>query len=338
MLKRTLRAAMACAILAAGAASVRAETKIRFALDWIPGSVHAPFLIAQQKGYYRAEGLDVRIDPGKGSAEVVRQLAAGLYDMGYPDINVLMEFDARNPDQAFRAVLSGYEQAPAAILVLKTSGIETPGQLAGKRLGSAPNDSTFKLFPAFARRNGFDPDSVKVQSVEPSLREVLLARGDVDAIPGQVFNSLIALTSKGVEESDIRYFLYDDHGLPLYANSIAASRRFAQEHPDAVRAFLRASIKGMRDLVHDPEEGVKAALAYQPLLNADVERARLAIAMKCCLATERVLEEGGGVLDEARLAQAIELISKSFALPRTPAVAEVYDASFLPSRPDRAVR
>ena len=66
-----------------------AETKIRFSLDWIPGSVHAPFFIALYKGYYKAEGLDVTIDRGKGSAELVRQLASGVYDMGYPDISVV---------------------------------------------------------------------------------------------------------------------------------------------------------------------------------------------------------------------------------------------------------
>ncbi|MGV7029664.1 ABC transporter substrate-binding protein [Methylobacterium symbioticum] len=338
MLRRFLAAVLASAILTASVPAARAETKLRFALDWIPGSTHAAFLIAQQKGYYKAEGLDVTIDPGKGSTEVVRQLAAGLYDMGFPDINVLMEFNARNPDQAFRAVMSGYEQAPAAIVFLRKSGISEPAQLAGRKLGSAPHDSTFKLFPVFAKRNGFDPDSVKVQSIEPSLREVLLARGDVDAVPGQVFNSYIALKAKGVKAEDIQYFMYSDHGLSLYANSIAVSRRFAEQHPEAVRAFLRASVKGLRDLVRDPEEGVRAALTFQPLLNAEVERERLAIAMKCCLVTERVLKDGWGVLDEDRLAKGIALIVQSYGLPRSPAVAEVYDPSFLPSRDERMVR
>jgi NitT/TauT family transport system substrate-binding protein len=119
--------------IVAGAA--HAQTRVRFTLDWIPGSTHAPFLIAQQNGYYKAEGLDVSIDRGKGSAEVVRQLAAGVYDMGFPDINVLMDFNSKNPAQAMQIVMMGHEQAPAAIVFLKSSGINEPKQLQGKTLG-----------------------------------------------------------------------------------------------------------------------------------------------------------------------------------------------------------
>src|SRR3984885_16190506 len=114
-----------------------AQTKGRFTLDWIPGATHGAFLIALQRGYYKAEGLDVTIDRGKGSAEVVRQLAAGVYDMGFPDINTVMDFDSRNPEAAFPVVMIGYEEAPAAIVTLKSSGITEPKQLNGKKLGSA---------------------------------------------------------------------------------------------------------------------------------------------------------------------------------------------------------
>src|SRR6202000_870552 len=118
-----------------------------------------------------------------------------------------------------------------------------PQELICKRLGSAPNDSTFKLFPIFARKTGVDAASVEFQTIDPALREVLLVQKKVDAIPGQIFNALLELKAKGVAASDIKYFMYKDYGLPLYANSVAASRRFLKEHPDAVRGFLRATVK-----------------------------------------------------------------------------------------------
>ncbi len=316
----------------------QADTKIRFALDWIPGATHGAFFIALQKGYYKAEGLDVTIDRGKGSAEVVRQLAAGVYDMGFPDINVLMDFDAKNPDQSFPVVMSGYEQAPAAIFVLKSSGIAEPKQINGKRLGSSANDSTFKLFPIFAQQTGVDPDSVKIQYIEPSLREVLLAQGKVDAIPGQLFNSLLELEAKGVKADEIRYFMYKDYGLDLYGNSIAASRKFLKENPEAVRGFLRATIKGIRDLARDPEDGVTAALAYEPLLNPEIERERLRVAMSCCIITENVEKFGFGYVDPARLQRMIALITKAYNLPREVSVEELFEPSFLPPQSERMVR
>ncbi|MFG1423596.1 ABC transporter substrate-binding protein [Roseixanthobacter liquoris] len=338
MLKRIVQTGVTLAALLVGMQAANAQTKVRFALDWIPGSAHAPFLIALQKGYYKAEGLDVTVDPGKGSTEVVRQLAAGVYDMGFPDINVLAEFNARNPDQAFPVVMSGYEQAPAAIFFLKSKGIKEPKQLDGKKLGSAAHDSTFKLFPIFAQINGIDLPSVQIQYIEPNLREAMLARGEVDATPGQLFNAVMQLKSKGVPESDIGYFMYSQYGLPLYSNSIAANKAFLEKNPEAVRGFLRATVKAVRDMVKDPEEGVKAALAYQPLLNADIERERLKLAMDCCIITPNVLKDGFGVMDTDRLKKDIELIAKSNNLPRVPTIAEVYDPSFLPPKADLMVK
>jgi NitT/TauT family transport system substrate-binding protein len=315
-----------------------AQTKIRFTLDWIPGATHSAFFVALQKGYYKAEGLDVSIDRGKGSAEVVRQLASDTYDMGFPDINVVLDFNSKNPDHAFPVLMSGYEQAPAAIIVLKSSGITEPKRLNGKKLGSAANDATFKLFPVFASRTGIDVSSMQIQNIEPSLREVLLAQGKVDAIPGQVFNSLMELQAKGIKEADIAYFMYKDYGLQLYGNSVAASPRFLKENPEAVRGFLRATVKGLKDIAHDPELGVKAALAFEPLLNADIERERLRVALSCCIVTENVRKSGYGDIDQERLGKMIAIISQAYNLPRQPTVAEVFDPSYLPPLKDRMIQ
>jgi len=318
--------------------SASAQTKIRFTLDWIPGATHSAFFVALQKGYYKAEGLDVSIDRGKGSAEVVRQLASDTYDMGFPDINVVLDFNSKNPDQAFPVLMSGYEQAPAAIIVLKSSGITEPKRLNGKKLGSAANDATFKLFPVFASRTGIDVSSMQIQNIEPSLREVLLAQGKVDAIPGQVFNSLMELQAKGIKEADIAYFMYKDYGLQLYGNSVAASPRFLKENPEAVRGFLRATVKGLKDIAHDPELGVKAALALEPLLNAEIERERLRVALSCCIVTENVRKSGYGDIDQERLGRMIAIISQAYNLPRQPTVAEIFDPSYLPPLKDRMIQ
>jgi NitT/TauT family transport system substrate-binding protein len=320
-----------------GTQAATAQTKVRFTLDWIPGATHGAFLIALQKGYYKAEGLDVTIDRGKGSAEVVRQLASNVYDMGFPDINVVMDFNSKNPDQAFPVLMSGYEEAPAAIIMLKSSGITEPKQLNGKKLGSAPNDSTFKLFPVFAKQTGIDMSSIQVQNIDPGLREVLLAQKKVDAIPGQIFNSLLELKAKGVPASDISYFMYKDYGLELYANSVAASRQFLKEHPDAVKGFIRATIKGLKDMARDPELAVNAAVAYEPLLNPDIERERLRVAMECCILTETVRKKGFGDVDQDRLRKIIATITDAYQLPRKPALEEVFTPDYLPPVKDRMI-
>lgn len=312
-----------------------AATKLRFSLDWIPGSVHAPFFIALYKGYYSAEGLDVTIERGKGSAELVRQLASGVYDMGYPDISVVTDFDSKTPDRAFPLLMMGYEQAPAAIVFLKTSGITAPKQLEGRKLGAAANDATFKLFPLFAKHAGFDAAKVPVQYIEPKLREVLLARHDVAAIPGQIFNTILELKAKGVQEGDIGSFLYRDYGLDLYGNGIAASPGFLQEHPDAVKAFLRATVKGFKEAARDPQLAVDMTLKFEPLLNADIERDRLRLALQCCIFTTAVRKDGFGGVNEARLKRGIAIIAEGYGLPTTPDAKQVFDPGYLPPQAER---
>ncbi len=333
-----LIAALVAAATVVAANQARAETKIRFSLDWIPGSVHAPFFIALYKGYYKAEGLDVSIDRGKGSAELVRQLATGVYDMGYPDISVVTDFDSKNADKGFPVLYMGYEQAPAAIVFLKSSGIREPKQLEGKKLGSAANDATFKLFPIFAQHAGIDAGKVTIQYIEPKLREVLLAKHEVDAIPGQIFNAVLELKAKGVSETDVGSFLYKDYGLDLYGNGIAASRTFLKDNPDAVRAFIRATIKGEQDMARNPALALEVTLKYEPLLNPDIERDRLKMAMACCMVTANVLRDGFGGVDETRLKRGIALIRQGFGLPREPSAQEVFDSEFLPPQKDRMAK
>jgi NitT/TauT family transport system substrate-binding protein len=235
-------------------------------------------------------------------------------------------------------VMMGHEQAPAAIVFLKSSGITAPQQLEGKTLGSAANDSTFKLFPIFAKLNGIDASKVTIQFIEPALREALLARKTVDAIPGQIFNALLELKAKGVKEDDVAYFMYNGHGLDIYGNGVAVSRAFLAEHPDAVKGFLRATIKGARDMARDPELAVQAALKTEPLLNPDIERERLKLALACCILTKTVIEHGYGGIDQDRLKKAIGIITQGYGLPREVSSEEIFNGSFLPPEQERKLK
>lgn len=331
-------AILALCACAAAVAAARAETKVRFSLDWIPGSVHAPFFIALYKGYYKSEGLDVVIDRGKGSVGLVQQIASGVYDMGYPDINVVADFNSKNPDKGFPVLMMGYEQAPAGVAFLKASKMAQPKDLEGKILGASANDSGFKLFPIFAQHADIDVAKIKIQYIDPKLRETLLAKREVDAIIGQIFNTVLELKAKGINENEVGSFLFRDHGLDLYGNGLAASPTFLKEHPEAVKGFIRASIKGVQDMVKDPELAVQMTLKYESLLNADIERDRLALAMKCCIITPNVLKNGFGDVDKSRLERSISIVAKGYGLPRVPKGEEVFNSAYLPAQKDRMVK
>ena len=167
---------LCCAPLAALAQT----TPIKFQLDWRFEGPAALFLGSAAKGHYKAAGLDVTIDAGNGSGGTVTRVASGTYDMGFADLAALMEFHANNPDAPNKpvAVMMVYNNTPAAVLALKKSGITKPGDLSGKKLGAPVFDAGRRAFPIFAKANGIQ--NVAWTSMDPPLRETMLARGDIE--------------------------------------------------------------------------------------------------------------------------------------------------------------
>ena len=330
-----------CAAFAAAAmlasASAYAATKVRLTLDWVPQSTHGPSFIAQYEGYFKAEGLDVKIDAGKGSADAVRKLVAGTHDLGWADINAIIQYNAENPGKAITTVMMLYEQPPFSICVLAKSAVKEPKQLVGKTLGAPVFDASFKLFPAFAKAIGIDAGAVNKKNMDPRLREPMLLRGEVDAISGHIFSTVIAVQAAGFKESDIRCFLYGDHGMESYANGIAVSPKFLKENPDAVRGFIRATYKAARDTVMKPELAITSAKKFEPLVDEKVEEIRLRLGLECCILTPNVKKNGYGDVDMARLQRSIEQAALAYGLKNPPKAEDMFDRSFLPPKAERFI-
>jgi hypothetical protein len=156
------------------------------------------------KGYFKDAKLDVTVDAGNGSGGTVTRVASGTYDMGFADMAALMEFHANNPDAPNKpvAIMMVYNNTPAAVMALKKSGIKTPADLNGKKLGAPVFDAGRRAFPIFAKANGVGGVHLDV-SMDPPLRETMLVRGDVDAITGFTFTSLLNLEARGAKAEDV---------------------------------------------------------------------------------------------------------------------------------------
>src|SRR5436189_3108632 len=247
-----IRPSLAGILLAALAGPAAAQTAIKFSLDFKFEGPSAPFVVAIDKGYFKAEGLDVTIDSAGGSLEPITRVASGTYDMGFGDINSLIKFRDANPGTPLKAVFMVYNKPAFSIVGRKSRGVAAPKDLEGKKLGAPPPDGAFAQWPIFTHANGIDASKVTIVSVGFPVREPMLASGEVDAITGFSFSSYINLKDPGVPANDITVLLMADYGVNLYGNTIMVNPKFAAEKPEAVKGFIRAFIKGLNETVKNP--------------------------------------------------------------------------------------
>jgi NitT/TauT family transport system substrate-binding protein len=319
----------------AGLALGQGKTPIKFTLDFAFQGPQGPFLLAQDKGYYDKEGLAVTIDRGFGSADAISKIASGAYDMGFGDINSMMEFNARNPGKGLISVFIVYDAAPFSIFTLKKSGINSPKDLEGKTLAAPAGDAGRRLFPVFAEAAGIDAGKVTFINVDAALREPTLARGQADGITGFYFTSLLNLRAINVPEADLKVFRYSDYTKFLYGNAVIVRPDFAAKNPEAVRAFLRALVKGFRDTFANPDEAVEAVRKRDGLINVALEKDRLVLAIRNSIITPDTQAFGIGTTVRDRLVRSIELVKRAFDLPVLLKPEQVFTDRYLPPLAER---
>jgi NitT/TauT family transport system substrate-binding protein len=326
--------------LALSASSAFAATEIKFTLDWKFEGPAAPFFIALDKGYFAAEGLEVTIDTGAGSRESIPRVATGAYQMGFGDINSLIQLMDKQPDLKVKAVMMAYERPPIAVIGRKSLGItDDPKSLEGKKLGAPPPDAAFGQWPAFAKVAGLDTSKITIENVGFPVREPMLAQGQVDAIFGFSFSSVINLKAQGVPEDDIALIMMAEKGLDLYGNVVMVNTDFAAANPEAVKGFVKALTKGYLDAIADPAAAVPHVMKRNEVLNEAVEIERLKMAVAQSIATPAVKANGFGGVDMAKLSKSMEYLQTSMGVSATPPAAEkVFDPAYLPPAAERAVK
>ncbi len=308
---------------------------VSFTLDWAVQGVHAPVGVAIEKGYFADEGLEVSFERGSGSSDSITKVAAGTFDMGFGDINSLMEFNVQNPDTLVKAVAIYYNKSPMCVMSLAETGITEPTMLEGETLGIPAGSATRRLMPLFAQVVGFDLSKVEMPAIEPKLQQTLLLTQEIDAIAPFTISALPNLKQEGYPPEQLNIHRFADYGLDLYGNAVIVPAAYLEEKPEQVEAFLRALTKGLQYTLSNPDEAVEIMAEFDDLYDVALERERLQIAIDTLFVTPEVEANGFGAVDESRFKQTIDLVVKGFELGTTPEPQAVFDGSYLPPLEER---
>lgn len=331
--------ALLIAVLTASPAAAQ-TTRVAVALDSRLEGPAAPFFVAADKGYYRAEGLSVAVDwpsnAPNGAPDSINRLAAGTHEIGVADINALIKYRDANPGKPIKAVFMLYNRPAYAVVARKSRGISTPKDLEGKRLGAPGREGAFAQWPIFARLNDIDTSKVMIENVGLPVRDPMLAAGQLDAVTGLSFSAYPNMKERGVPANDLVVLLMADYGVELYGQAIIVSPKFAVENPDAVKGFLRAFTRALKDTVRSPATALDSVLKRTESARKETEMERLTMAIRDNIVTPEVKANGYGAIDSARFNRAIEQIAIGYKFRTAkPKVEDIFDGSFLPPAAER---
>lgn len=328
--------AVAACMAGGGVARAQGNTAIRFALDRRFDALTAPFLAAQDKGYFGTEGLDVVIEPGNGARAMLQRLAAGAQDAGLGDVNALIRFRDENPSADLKAVMIIHDRPGYALIGRKSRGITTaPTSLEGRKLGTASIDASFAQWPIFKNLNKLDDSKIRIETVGLPVREPMLASGEIDAVFAFGPSTAVSLKARGVPAEDIVLMEMADYGLQLYGSAVIVSGKLIASKPDAVRGLVRAVMRGIRDVVVNPGAGAQLVLRRNESAQAEVERDKLVAVIERNILTPYVRAQGLGGIDRERWSGALDQLVLAGSFRDKVRAGDAFTDAYLPPAGER---
>lgn len=311
------------------------KPSIKFSQSWLFQAAQAMFPLAADRGYWKAEGLDVSIDRGSGSTSAVQRVVSGTHDLGFADVGTVVKWNAENPGRELLMVYVPEDGFPMVAVALKSRNIARPIDLEGKKIGAPSFDGARQMFPPFAKATGINQEKINWITMDGNLRETMLVRGEVDVITGFITSVIPSIERLGVKASDLNVIRYRDYKLDGFGNAIIGTREFVNKHPRTVTAFVKGLNRAMKDLITDPDAAIASIRARDPLISTETESARLRLYVKELLLTDNVRRNGFSAVEPAKLDATIASVIDAYSLKTSVTGSSVYTDRFLPPRSDR---
>src|SRR5262252_2916615 len=317
-------------------ASACAETKnVKIMLDWVIQGTHAPVFIAQDKGYYKAEGVTVdTIDAGRGATNVAVAVAGGAYHFGWVDMPSLVRFNAQNPAAPLIAVYVSFDETPLAVITRKDANIRKPADLDGKKIAGGPGTAVHDTISILLKAANVPDVKINWVAVQPQLFGPMLRRGEVDGTGGFTNSNIPAALELGFKMDDLFVIKYSDFGADMYGLALVTTKKFADENPETVRGVVKALNAGTKDAIASPPKALETLKANDAMMKLDIEKVRLDIALGLTN-TQHVQKNGLSSVTPEKLKRTIDAVVSAYQLPTSPDPATVYTDRFLPPVAER---
>jgi NitT/TauT family transport system substrate-binding protein len=294
-------------------------------LDWVPGPHHIGPALALQRGYYAAEGINLRMGEGTGSGVTVQAVAANQDTFGFADAGTMTVAVARGVP--VRMVANTTPRSPIGVIYLPPTTIERPQDLTGKSIGAAAGDASLTALPAVARLNGVSPESYSVVTIDAATKVPALLQRRVDTLVGFRFGDYLRAWT---ENPEVKIVLYADWGVNTLGNGYIVSEGTPRDRPELVRGFVRATIRGWKDAAADPAAGIAALLRQFPTTREDFLVAGLPMVIEHFY-SDATRGRPLGWMAEQDWAQTVAVLREYGGMDGNPTMQSLYTNDFVPT-------
>ncbi|MBI2881364.1 MAG: ABC transporter substrate-binding protein [Candidatus Tectomicrobia bacterium] len=309
-----------------------AAEKVSATMSFVFHGGHTPFFAGLGTGQYKEQGLDVTIQRGYGSNATISTIFAGKSQFGEADAGTLVA--ARSRDVKVKEVGMIYHNSQAVVITLKETGIRTPADFKGKRVGVVQASATRTLFPALLQRNNLkDSDVIYVPMTAAALPASQLT-GQIDMHLSFAVTAVPLKMKAKAMNREVVEIPYSDLGLPLYSNGIVASDALIEKSPDLVRRFVKATIEAMVWAVDNPSAGADHFMKYNTSLSREAVLEQWKTTIRFVVTPES-LETGLGFMKEDKMAFTRDIVLEYMKKGLGPSKVEardLYTNQFIPGK------
>jgi len=269
------RLSVAALLLAAMIMPAAAVEKATLRLNWLIYGFHAPFYLGIDKGYYQAEGIDLEIGEGKGSASAVQVVGAKGDTFGLSDGASIINGIAKGA--RIKAVMGIMNTTPFAIIAREDSGIRTIKDIEGKTIAATAGEAGLTIMPALVKANKLDEGKLNFLRVDGATKLVATLEKKADGLLGGSENQSLILEQKGLK---VVVLNYADYGVNTMGLAIHVHQDTLKEKPKLVEGFIRATQKAFIEAEKDPAAAIAAVMKVKPDMDKDLAAKQLAAGFK----------------------------------------------------------
>jgi len=257
-MKKTIAVFCACAMaFCAASASFAAPAgkldKVTLQLKWLPQSQFMGYYVADAKGFYKDEGIEIALLPGGSDIIPEQQVSTGVADVGVTWVSSLLKYQEKG--WGFVEVAQVFQKSAMLLVSKSETGIKSAKDLKGKKVGSWFGGNEYELY-ALIESAGLNKDK-DLKMVQQDFTMDQVKKGDVDAASAMTYNEYGLLLESGYTKDKLSVIDMNDAGVAMLEDCLFVSKKWAQKNPDLLSRFLRASIKGWAEACKDPEAAGK---------------------------------------------------------------------------------